>query len=69
MHTMTIEVEDSVIVKFQQFIKTSFPQHKVKIINVVVNTSDEIDEVIAMSDLSANAIKEWNDLSEDLVWK
>jgi len=66
---MTIEVEDSVIVKFQQFIKTSFPQHKVKIINVVVNTSDEIDEVIAMSDLSANAIKEWNDLSEDLVWK
>jgi len=67
---MTIEVEDSVIVKFQQFIKTSFPQHKVKIINdVVVNTPDETDEVIAMSDLSANAIKEWNDLSEDLVWK
>ena len=59
MHTMTIKVEDSVLHKFQQFIKISFPQNKVQIINDIVESDADRDEVITISNTSANSIDEW----------
>ena len=69
MHTMTIKVEDSVLHKFQQFIKTSFPQNKVQIINDIVETNTEQVEVIAMANASANSVDNWVAECEDDVWK
>lgn len=69
MHTMTIKVEDSVISRFQAFLKTNFPKNKVQIIADVIDDSDEEREILAMSNISANTIEEWKDSSEDEIWK
>ena len=69
MHTMTVKVEDSVLHKFQQFIKTTFPQNKVQIINDVVESNDEQQEVVAMANASACSVDDWAVKSEDDVWK
>jgi len=74
MHTIKLNIEDSVFDKVIYFLK-NLPANEVrivedKIISKNVNYADkEGSDTLAFSNHSANLIEDWKNSSEDEVWK
>jgi len=74
MHTIKLNIEDSVFDKVIYFLK-NLPANEVrivedKIISKNVNYADkESSDTLAFSNHSANLIEDWKNSSEDEVWK
>ena len=74
MHTIKLNVEDSVFNKIIYFLK-NLPKDEVSIIeDKIIDKSqvemiEESSEVKLFSNHSANLIEDWKDVSEDDIWK
>jgi len=78
MHTLKLNIEDSIFDKVIFFLKT-LPKNKVSIVeekmlnqNIdqdINYVSEDSSNTLAFSNHSANIIDEWRDGSEDEIWK
>ena len=74
MHTLKLNIEDSVFDKVIYFLQ-NLPKNEVvvvedKIINSsMIENDNDTQEVNSFSNHTANLIDEWKDGSEDDVWK
>ena len=74
MHSIKLNIEDSVFDKVIYFLK-NLPSNEVcivedKIINENVNyINEESSDTLAFSNHSANLIEDWKNSLEDEVWK
>jgi len=72
MHSIRLEIEDSVFEKVIYFLK-NLPEDEVKIVEEIKNQnskSSEIEsDIKAFSNHSANLIEDWKEHAEDEIWK
>jgi len=72
MHTVKLQIEDSVFDKVIYFLK-NLPQNEVHIIDedktTLLEIEDEKSDINAYANHSANTIDEWKEDSEDTIWK
>ncbi len=68
MHSIKLEIEDSVFDKVIYFLQ-NLPKNEVKIVENIKNSDQKEMDIKAYSEHSANLIEDWKDSSEDEVWK
>jgi hypothetical protein len=72
MHSIRLEVDDSVFEKVIYFLR-NLPKDEVKIVEEIKNQNDKgyetESEIKAFSNHSANLIEDWKDTKEDEIWK
>ncbi len=68
MHSIKLEIEDSVFDKVIYFLQ-NLPKNEVKIVENIKNSDPKEMDIKAYSEHSANLIEDWKDSSEDEVWK
>ncbi len=72
MHSIRLEIEDSVFEKVIYFLQ-HLPKNEVKIVEEINNTgrksTNSESDIKAYSDHSANLIEEWIESEEDEIWK
>ena len=72
MHSIKLEIEDSVFEKVIYFLQ-HLPKNEVKIVEDINKTSSKStksdSDVKAYSNHSANLIEEWKESEEDEIWK
>lgn len=72
MHSIRLEIEDSVFEKVIYFLQ-HLPKNEVKIVEDINKTSSKStksdSDVKAYSNHSANLIEEWKESEEDEIWK
>ena len=72
MHSIRLEIEDSVFEKVIYFLQ-HLPENEVKIVEDINKTGSKStksdSDVKAYSNHSANLIEEWKESEEDEIWK
>ncbi len=72
MHSIRLEIEDSVFDKVIYFLQ-NLPKDEVKIVeetkNKVDKSSKTESDIKAYSNHSANLIEDWKETDEDEIWK
>jgi len=72
MHSIRLEIDDSVFDKVIYFLK-NLPKDEVKIVEDIKNRnskgSETESEIRAFSNHTANLIEDWKESGEDEIWK
>jgi hypothetical protein len=72
MHSIRLEIDDSVFEKVIYFLK-NLPKDEVKIVEEIKNKNSKSSEtesgIRAFSNHSANLIEDWKEPEEDEIWK
>jgi hypothetical protein len=69
MHSIRIEIEDSVFDKVIYFLQ-NLPKNEVKIVEDIESKSNQSEnEILLYSNNSANLVEDWKEEGEDDIWK
>ncbi len=74
MHTIRLDIQDSIFNKVISFLST-LPKNKVVITEnttldqTTTDDNSDSNETLAFSNHTANLIEEWQDTQEDEIWK
>ena len=72
MHSIRLEIEDSVFEKVIYFLQ-NLPKNEVKIVEEINNkghkSTESESDIKAYSNHSANLIEDWKEAEEDEIWK